>query len=131
VGKAKPDDVDAVSAQPSSTVKRRWFALVLLVGVAMLVFFGLRAWRQMDFAQRVESGAVQVETLRGWMTLSYIERVYGVPEAEQRAALGLPATGFEDRSLREWLDSQGQDAEAGRRVVEALILQRRPAADRP
>jgi len=112
-------------------MRRWWFLLVLLVGVAMLVFFGLRAWRQMDFAQRVESGAVQVETLRGWMTLSYIERVYGVPEAEQRAALGLPATGFEDRSLREWLDSQGQDAEAGRRVVETLILQRHPAADRP
>lgn len=119
------------SSQAPSRVKRWWFVLVLLVGMAMLFFFGLRAWRQMEFAQRVESGAVQVETLRGWMTLSYIERVYGVPEAELRAALGLPATGFEDRSLREWLNTQGMDAEAGRRVVEALILQRRPATDRP
>jgi len=106
---------------------RRWLALLALcIGLALSTFFGLRACKQFEYAQRVDRGEIQVETLRGWMTLPYIERVYGVPEADQRAALDLPATGFEDRSLRAWFEAEGIEPAAGRRRIEALILQRGP-----
>lgn len=102
---------------------RRWVGLgALAVGALLIVFFGARAWHAWTYAQRVASGGVQVQTLRGWMTLSYIARVYHVPEADLRAALGAPASGFEDRSLKEWLAESGTDPEEGRRRVEALIL---------
>ncbi|MDP2418331.1 MAG: hypothetical protein U1D25_03850 [Hydrogenophaga sp.] len=103
---------------------RRWVGLMALVlGAVLLVFFGTRAWHQWTYAQRVASGEVQVQTLRGWMTLSYIARVYHVPEADLRTALGAPMTGFEERSLKDWLDRSGADPVEGRRRVEALILQ--------
>ena len=70
----------------------------------------------------------KVETLRGWMTLPYIERVYGVPQAELRQALGLPATGFDDRSVHDWGEEAGLDAVASRHIVEKLILEHAPPA---
>lgn len=108
---------------------RRWPALLVLVlGVALVVIFGLRAWRHMEFIARVERGEVQVQTLRGWMTLAYIERAYGVPETELRQALGLPAAGFDGRSVREWSEAAGLDPADSRHIIEKLILQRLPHA---
>jgi hypothetical protein len=106
---------------------RRWLALVaLLVGIALVVGFGWRAWKQIQFNQRVSRGEVQVETLRGWMTLPYIERVYGVPQVELRQALGLPATGFDDRSVRDWGKEANLDPDTTRQIVEKLILEHAP-----
>ena len=48
---------------------------------------------------------------------------YGVRQAEIRIALGLPESGFEERSLKDWLEITNQDPVLGRRKVEALILQ--------
>ncbi len=110
---------------------RRWLALLALaVGLALVAAFGLRAWNQWQFAQRVERGEIQVETLRGWMTLPYIARVHGVPEPELRAALGLPASGHETRNLIEWFKAAGIEPKAGRKVIEALIVARgRPGSE--
>lgn len=106
---------------------RRWLAVVaVLVGMALLVGFGWRAWKQIQFSQRVARGEVQVETLRGWMTLAYIDRVYGVPQVELRQALGLPATGFDDRSVRDWIQEENLEPEAVRHVIEKLILEYEP-----
>lgn len=111
---------------------RRWtYALLALAGLAALGLFGVRAWHQWDYAQRLQSGAVQVESLRGWMTLPYIEKAYGLPQAQVREALGLPAAGHDDLSLRDWFDESGQDPEAGRRKVEDLILKAAPSARAP
>lgn len=108
---------------------RRWLAvLAIVVGLALVALFGVRTWRQLQFDARVRSGEVQVETLRGWMTLPYIARTYGVPEADLRTALGAPADGHGERSLRDWLTAAGRDPVAGRHAIEALILKRRPAA---
>ena len=108
---------------------RRWPALLAIaVGAALMVVFGLRSWHQLEYAARVERGEVRVETLRGWMTLPYIARTYGVPEAQLRAVLKLPASGHEDRSLREWFDATGLDPASARRDVEALILARQAPA---
>lgn len=107
---------------------RRWLALVALaIGLALVAGFGLRTWNAWQFTQRVMRGEIQVETLRGWMTLPYIARVHGVRESELRAALGLPASGHETRSLLEWFKAVGVEPEAGRKVIEDLIL----ARDRP
>jgi hypothetical protein len=114
-------------AHPTPPRRRRWPALLALVlGVALVVIFGLRAWRHIEYNARVERGEVQVEALRGWMTLAYIARVYGVPEIELRQALGLPATGFDDRSVRAWSEAAHLDPEATRHIVEKLILERSP-----
>ncbi|MGE0351156.1 hypothetical protein [Hydrogenophaga sp.] len=113
------------SHPPSSPLQRtrRWLGILAVVaGLALLGLFGARAWHQYQYAQRVAAGQVRVETLRGWMTLPYIAKVYGVPESRLRETLGLPATGDEDRSLRNWLEVQGIDPVAGRARVEALIL---------
>lgn len=106
---------------------RRWLAVVaVLVGMSLVVGFGWRAWKQIQFNQRVARGEVQVETLRGWMTLPYIERVYGVPQVELRRALGLPATGFDDRSVRDWGKEANLDPDAVRHIIEKLILEHEP-----
>jgi TRAP-type C4-dicarboxylate transport system permease small subunit len=79
-------------------LRQRWQVLLamlaLVLGLALVGFFGVRAWHQYEYAHRVASGAVRVESLRGWMTLPYIEKAYGVPEQELRTALGLPSEGF-------------------------------------
>ena len=102
---------------------RRWLALlVLFLGAMLVVVFGLRTWHQLEFSQRVERGEIQVQTLRGWMTLPYIAQTYGVPQAELRAAIHAPATGNDDRSLRVWFKLTGTDPATGRQAIEALIL---------
>ena len=106
---------------------RRWLAVgAVLVGMALVLGFGWRTWKQIQFNQRVASGEVRVETLRGWMTLPYIERVYGVPQAELRQALGLPAAGYDDRSVHDWGREAGLDPDAARRTIEQHILDHAP-----
>ena len=107
---------------PGKSLRLAWIALAL--GICLVVAFGWRAWKKLEYTQRVESGEVAVETLRGWMTLPYIEKVYGVPQAQARAALGLPASGHDERSLRDWFEQVGMAPEAGRRTVEQLIVAR-------
>jgi hypothetical protein len=115
-----------------SRVPRVLAIIALVAGLLVTSVFTWRAWRQHEYGQRLASGQVQVETLRGWMTLPYIERAHGVPQARMRAALGLPAQGGDERSLRDWFELQGIDPVEGRRKIEALILQppsNEPASD--
>lgn len=107
----------------SSRVPRILAVLALVAGLLVTAVFAWRAWRQHEYEQRLASGQVQVETLRGWMTLPYIERAHGVPQSRMRAALGLPAQGGDERSLRDWFELQGIDPVQGRQKIEALILQ--------
>jgi hypothetical protein len=112
---------------------RRWLGLLALgTGLVLVLVFGLRAVHQIEFAKRVERGEIQVETLRGWMTLPYIAQLYGVPQEELRAALKLPATGNDARSLRVWFATAGIEPVAGRQAIEALILAyRQPPGEAP
>lgn len=121
-----PDDPPRPARWP-----RRLAVAALVVGVLLMSVFAWRAWRQHDYQTRLAAGEIQVETLRGWMTLSYIERVHGVPEAQVREALGLPASGGDDLSLHDWFGAQGIDPLEGRKKIEALILERRSAVQEP
>lgn len=104
----------------------RWMVgLILVVGVALIALFGLRILNQLDYSRKVQSGEIQVETLRGWMTLSYIARAYGVEETALRTTLGVAAEGNSERSLREWINASGQDPISARKKVEKLIVSRR------
>ena len=110
---------------PTAPGSRRWPAvLATLVGLALVVAFGLRGWTQWQYAQRVERGEIRVETLRGWMTLPYVARIHGVPEHELRAAIGAPATGHDERSLRQWFEATRTDPLVGRQALEAVIIER-------
>lgn len=110
--------------KPHSHPIRRWLAPALLVaGLGLTGVFGVRAYHQWDYARRVESGEIRVESLRGWMTLAYIARTYQVPEADIRKALGLPDSGFADRSLRVWFNEAGIDPTVGRQKLESVLIQ--------
>jgi len=107
--------------------RRRFGVLALVAGLVLTTVFAVRTWRQYTYAQRVAAGEIRVESLRGWMTLAYIARLYDIPEAQVRATLGLPATGGDERSLRDWLGSSTTDALARRQQLETLILDRQRA----
>jgi hypothetical protein len=104
---------------------RRLAAVLVLIGAVLMALYGVRVWRQWAFDARVLRGEVQVEALRGWMTLPYIERRFGVPEAELRRILTAPATGDAQQNLRDWISASGRDPETVRHDVEALILAHR------
>ena len=106
---------------------RRWLAVsAVLVGMALVLGFDWRTWKQVQFSQRVASEEVRVDTLRDWMTLPDIERVYGMPQAELRQALGLPAAGYDDRSAHDWGREAGLDPDAARPTIEQHILDHAP-----
>jgi hypothetical protein len=113
-------------------VRRRTLGvLAVMVGLALTALFGYRAIRVIDYHQRVARGEIQVESLRGWMTLSYIAQHYGVPESALRESLGLPDSGHDERNLSQWFQSAAIDPIAGRKTVEALILSSRIQAKTP
>ena len=102
--------------------KRRAAWSLIAIGVLLLSVYGFQTWRELQFAGRVARGEIQVETLRGWMTLSYVAKTTGVPEIALRRALGVPETGHGERNLRQWFEAAGLDPLAGRQAIEAVIL---------
>ncbi|MGE0312543.1 MAG: hypothetical protein AB7P21_13090 [Lautropia sp.] len=115
-------DQSAVEAIARARRHRRLALAVLVLGLSLVAFFGLRWWHELQFAQHVARGEIRVEQVRGWMTLPYLARAHRVAEGALRDAIGAPATGHEQRSLRQWFDALGLDPVAGRRAIEAVIL---------
>jgi hypothetical protein len=120
----KPGSDQDPGLVPKAEKLRHLALLVLVAGLVLTLVFVWRGWRQWEYQQRLVDGQVQVEALRGWMTLPYIERAHGLPQSAVREALGLPAQGGDDRSLHEWFEIRGIDPMEGRNRVEALILDR-------
>jgi len=80
----------------------RWLAVgAILVGLALVVFFGLRAFRSYLRIHNagLQPGATDVTLIRGWMTVEYLSKMYGVPQEVIFAGLGVPAQGNEQKSL--------------------------------
>jgi hypothetical protein len=115
------------------TWRRRLGVLAVVLGLALAIIFGYRAIRIFEYHQRVARGEVQVESLRGWMTLPYVAQRYNVPEPALRDALGFPPTGHDERNLSDWFRAEQIEPAAGRKIIESLILSRQtpPGTARP
>lgn len=83
---------------------------LIVIGILVVGFFGLRTFRAFrqfrghrppPFAPA--AGAQQVETdvelIRDWMTISFIQRAYHVPPKAIFETLGIPPKGNEKKSL--------------------------------
>jgi len=90
---------------PERPRRERWiragFVALIVAGVLLTAFFGLRAVRSYLRLRNagLQPGVADVEAIRGWMTIPYIAEAYGVPQDILFAALDVPPAGNEARSL--------------------------------
>lgn len=95
---------------------RTWLALLLvLVGVVMVVRFGVRAvqtFREFQYirAQGLDRGVASVDAIRGWMTVRYVAVAYAVPEEYLFAQIGVP---YNRRSVQDTLGELNRVFELG------------------
>lgn len=126
-------------ATPEHPDRRRWLAVgAILIGLALVLFFGFRAFRSYMRLQNagLHSGASDVSLIRGWMTVEYLSRMYGVPQEVIFEGLGVPAQGNEQKSLSQ-LNRQyapGQQYEMlnrARAVIQAYLTQHPTSSPAP
>jgi hypothetical protein len=95
-----------------------------IVGLALVVLFGLRAARNFMRIDRshLDPRAPRVEEIRGWMTLPRLAQVFHVPEPYLYEQLGVTPEDARRMDLRELSRQQSPDApeEFMERVQEAL-----------
>jgi hypothetical protein len=86
-------------------------AFLILVGLALVAFFGLRTFRDYRRVQLrgLTPGVADVDAIRGWMTLPYVAQAYGVPPPAIFERLGIPQGGNETRSIKELADKYNRD----------------------
>lgn len=98
---------------------------LIVLGVVLVGGFGLRAFRdyQRFHSRGMPPGETDVEKIRGWMTIPYIARTYGVPEPVLFDALNIPMPGNERYDLRSLASRYNRDTEEVRRVVQHAILE--------
>ena len=86
----------------------RWAAyFVIVASVFASVWFGLRTYRSYILLRSAyEVGMPQSSSVRGWMTLRYVEATYRVREASLMNRLGLPTDTSPDVTLRSLAEKQ-------------------------
>jgi hypothetical protein len=74
---------------------------LILIGLLLVGLFGVRTVASYIRIQRTElqAGVTDVEAIRGWMTIPYIAKAYGVPEGYIFAQIGIPQVGNQAKSL--------------------------------
>ncbi len=86
---------------PAPSKTNRWVLILIVIGLIVSAFFGLRAFR--SFAQirmtGLRPGTTDVEAIRGWMTVPYIAKTYAVPQDYLYQKINVPAAGSEEKSL--------------------------------
>lgn len=93
-------------AQNKSTLKQRILLfLVIILGVAVTAFFGMRAFhafRKFNGHRPPPSGKIEtdVELIRDWMTLPFITKTYRIPPEVIFEALGIPPQKDREKSLK-------------------------------
>ena len=112
----------APSPQRQSPNRRRLAVGALLLGAALMIFFGWRTYNHYDHLQKMAVSGFSVESLRGWMTLPYMAEQYDVPAEALFAAVGLSMAGNEKLSLRQLIDKYQLDTVEARLAIEKLIL---------
>ena len=119
----------ALPRTPSASRRLLLTIALVIVGAALVGFFGLRAYHAYDRFQgsALREGATDAEAIRGWMTLPYIARAYGVPEDALFAALGIPKPGNERLSVKQLVAKYGRDPLATRQALQQVLLQHQRA----
>jgi hypothetical protein len=115
-----------ISSKTQTSSHRRVLVIALVVvGLGLVGFFGLRAYRTYTRFQHDASVGVvtDVEAIRGWMTLPYIARAYGVPEDTLFAALAIPKAGNERLSIKQLVAKYGRDPLMTRQTIQQVLLQ--------
>ncbi len=86
---------------PTTPKTNRWLLILIVMGIILTAIFGFRTVR--SFAQiqltGLRPGTTDAESIRGWMTVPYIARVYCIPADALYQRIGIPAAGNNDRSL--------------------------------
>lgn len=98
-----------------ATPKQRVMVIgLILLGILFTVFFGMRAFhafKKFDGHRPPPRGKVEtdVELIRDWMTVSFISKMYRVPERDIFDALNVSPLGSHDKSLKELNDDYYPD----------------------
>lgn len=89
------------NAATASKWKTRLTTGLIILGLLLVIFFGIRAVRSFIRIQQtgLEPGVTDVEAIRGWMTIPYIAKAYGVPQDYIFEQVGIPPEGNEKKSL--------------------------------
>ena len=80
---------------------------LIILGILFTIFFGMRAFhafKKFDgHGHRPPPGKIEtdVELIRDWMTVSFISKMYRVPEKDIFDALKISPLGSHDKSLRD------------------------------
>lgn len=86
---------------PVSPKINRWIWVLVILGIALTIFFGFRTVR--TFAQvqltGLQPGTTDVNAIRGWMTIPYLAKIYGVPQDYLYRQLNVPTSGRNEKSL--------------------------------
>ena len=100
---------------------------LVVIGVELVGFFGLRAYRAYTrFQPDAPATALRdVEAIRGWMTLPYIARAYGVPEDSLFAALAIPKAGNARLSVKQLVAKYDRDPQATRQTLQQVVREMR------
>jgi hypothetical protein len=104
---------------------RRVITIALVIaGLGMVGFFGLRAYRAYDRFQHdaPAGGVTDVAAIRGWMTLPYIARAYGVPEDWLFEALAIPKAGNTRLSVKQLVVKYDRDPQTTRQAIQQVLL---------
>lgn len=116
------------SHTPSLSRRLTLSIVLLILGMALAGFFGVRAYRAYNrfHPQAPAASMTDVEAIRGWMTVPYIARAYGVSEEALFSALGIPKAGNERLSVKQLVAKYGRDPLATRQAIQQALLRHLP-----
>ena len=101
---------------------------LIILGILFTIFFGVRAFhafKKFGGHRLPPPGKVEtdVELIRDWMTVSFISKMYRVPEKEIFDALNVSPLGSHDKSLKDLNDDNYPDKDGFvMETVKATIL---------
>jgi hypothetical protein len=113
-----------IPSTPRSSSRRVLTIALVVVGLGLVGFFGLRAYRASTRFQpdAPAAGLHDVEAIRGWMTLPYIARAYGVPEDALFEALAIPKAENARLSVKQLVAKYDRDPQATRQAIQQVLL---------
>jgi hypothetical protein len=119
-----------MSAESLSTKMPVWKKVLviglILMGLVFILVFARRAARSFQNARLMagrRDGTLDVEMIRGWMPIPYIDRMFGVPQEVLYQSLGITAeeAGHDNLADLNRRLFPGQPGEALRRVKQAIL----------